>query len=445
MKVELIESIGDGGFADVWKAKDELGRIVAVKIIRKANVNVSDALSHAKALARADHENVVKVYSIDKVNDPVSGDDVDAVIMEFIDGKTLETFLEDQTLSITELRTIGLGIINGISHIHDQGLTHGDLHEANIMIKGLHPKVIDILYLNSLATMSTLSKEAKFKRDLVSLRLILQQLMHKSELIETIAKKFNNDLDYNASILQIREVFFSITSAEQQSTKEKTAGEMYDYLMEDGFVDTEKYAVALYNETPNQIIPIIFQRLINELKFEYKHTHYVRLVWKRLSPTEKNEILQTASQKIDIELPNGKWSPILRLIQILGKEGWSGLNPRIKIKAEALIIKDVLAGYIDIHSVQISQSGSLGTYSCVFWESFEEIDTLIDNIVSLLRQGWYSQNYIGTYFMDILNPLAMKANRETEVIDAIRIAINNDAKRIVESKSQLPQTWLDQL
>ena len=48
LKIELISRLGDGAFADVWKAKDELDRDVAVKIVRASGVVMASALSHAK-------------------------------------------------------------------------------------------------------------------------------------------------------------------------------------------------------------------------------------------------------------------------------------------------------------------------------------------------------------------------------------------------------------
>ena len=89
MKIRLVSKLGEGAFADVWKAKDELGREVAVKIIRPASVGVADALAHAKALARASHKNVVSVITLEKVSDPDSGEQVDCVVMEMLNGITL--------------------------------------------------------------------------------------------------------------------------------------------------------------------------------------------------------------------------------------------------------------------------------------------------------------------------------------------------------------------
>lgn len=56
MKLNIESKIDDGGFADVWKAKDELDRDVAVKIVRPDSVGTANALAHAKALAQGAHE-----------------------------------------------------------------------------------------------------------------------------------------------------------------------------------------------------------------------------------------------------------------------------------------------------------------------------------------------------------------------------------------------------
>src|SRR5690349_9147272 len=96
MDIEFLERIDSGVFADVWKGRDSLGRDVALKIIRLAGEGVSNAISHAKALARTKHKNVVVVYSIEKVIDPSSNQLTDCVVMELIDGPTLENRLREE-------------------------------------------------------------------------------------------------------------------------------------------------------------------------------------------------------------------------------------------------------------------------------------------------------------------------------------------------------------
>lgn len=211
MKLKLLEKLGGGGFADVWLARDdELEREVAVKIIREASLGASDALAHAKALARANHPNVVTIFDIVKITDPDTCAEVDCVVMELLQGVTLARRLESEDISLSEVQTIGIGIIEGLSHIHAKGMTHGDLHEENVMVVGDTSKVIDILYLNSLASLSTQKQDAKFKRDLRNLRDLLQQLIIQTK-VDTI--EFNN-LGSGATIDDIRAVFVqTLTSA----------------------------------------------------------------------------------------------------------------------------------------------------------------------------------------------------------------------------------------
>ena len=154
MKLELIELLGDGMFADVWRARDELDREVAVKIVREASVGVADALAHAKALARATHPNVVAVLTLENIQDPTTGNNASCVVMELIDGETLGTHLSRGKLTSAQVVLFGLGIIDGLAHIHEQGMAHGDLHVENVMIGASNAKIIDILYLNSLATLT---------------------------------------------------------------------------------------------------------------------------------------------------------------------------------------------------------------------------------------------------------------------------------------------------
>jgi serine/threonine protein kinase len=73
LKVTLHSRLGDGGFADVWKATDDLGRDVAVKIVRASAAAMSSALAHARALARTSHPNIVSIISLERVTDPSRG------------------------------------------------------------------------------------------------------------------------------------------------------------------------------------------------------------------------------------------------------------------------------------------------------------------------------------------------------------------------------------
>jgi serine/threonine protein kinase len=192
--LELKSKIGAGGFSNIWEATDPLGRSVAVKIVSSSAAVVSSALDHARALARVGHPNVVAVYSIEKVTDPESGRLADAIVMELLSGETLTARLLRKALTQNEVSAIGMGILEGIAKIHGEGLTHGDLHADNVMVDGALAKIIDLLYTDSLSLLSNASKDARLRKDIVSIRMMLTDIMLASELDPGAATEFNGSL-----------------------------------------------------------------------------------------------------------------------------------------------------------------------------------------------------------------------------------------------------------
>ena len=445
MKLKLIEKLGDGAFADVWKARDELDRDLAVKIIRPANVGVADALAHAKALARASHQNVVAVISLEKIPDPDTGERVDCVVMELLKGATLAKKLKGITLDVDQVKSIGLGIIRGLSHIHAQGLAHGDLHEENVMIVDDQAKVIDILYLSSLASISTETKKARLKRDLLSLRLLLQQIIIESELDSEEATEFNNLLDANASIGDIEAAFLKIVSPANSQSQARVLRHAFARLIDQDFVEGEDYAEALAETVEPSVRLPLLKLLATEKAYESKHAHYVQLLYSKLSAAAKKDFLTTLSEVIDAETPKGKWWPGLRLLSLLGTEAWNGLTPLVRLRVESLIVKDVLAGHKDIHSAVSASGGKLGTYALSLWRHFKKPEILADNLVSLLRQNWYTQNYVGSFFFRQIPAIARATKKRAEFIKAIQVAISNDARLIVKKLDELPDDWVAEI
>lgn len=138
---------GQGAYADVWQAQDEkLGRRVAIKFFRHSAADLDAVRDHARALAKVPpHDNVVVVYGMDEVEGP-GGTIDEALIMEWIDGRTLEQRLSEGRLSRAEATQILSGIVDGLIAIHQAGVAHRDLHPGNIMLtKRGRAKIIDIL------------------------------------------------------------------------------------------------------------------------------------------------------------------------------------------------------------------------------------------------------------------------------------------------------------
>ncbi len=380
-----MSKLGDGATADVWLATDDLDREVAVKIVREAASGISDAMAHAKALARAAHPNVVAVFAIEKVTDPESGEVVDAVVMERLSGKTLDECLSGPKFSLGEVRRIGIGIIDGLAHIHGQGLEHGDLHEKNVMVGESAIKVIDILYRDSLAALSSSSRTARLRRDLTSLRILLQQVIVHSKLGAPQAAEVSHTLDSGSPLSKIKSVFLAVTDADNLTDTGKALDNAYALVLDVAFVDGEEYASALSAETATGLIPALLDRIIIEKTFRPVHRLYVAALWKRLKKSGRERILEHLGSELASELPNGNWRPLLGILYPLKKEGWQGLKAVVRLRVEKLLTNDVLTGHIDIHrSISLGPSGKLGVYARLFWPYFRNPKNLADNIMSML-------------------------------------------------------------
>jgi hypothetical protein len=124
------------------------------------------------------------------------------------------------------------------------------------------------------------------------------------------------------------------------------------------------------------------------------------------------------------------------------KEGWQGLKPAVRLRVEKLLVNDVLTGHVDIYSpISLGPRGKLGVYARLFWPNFKNPKNLADNIISMLGQNWYTQNYIGEYFLSVLPRLADATETEDEMIEALAVAHRNDARVIANNLGKLPESW----
>ncbi|MCG8461549.1 MAG: serine/threonine protein kinase, partial [Holophagales bacterium] len=130
----VYERLGVGGMGEVYKAYDDrLDRWVAIKRIRPDREDAEDNRERfkreARATARLNHPSIVHLYGI------FQDGDSDCIVMEYVDGKTLDHILNEEG-SQDPLRVASLGheIASGLSEAHANGILHRDLKAENIMI-----------------------------------------------------------------------------------------------------------------------------------------------------------------------------------------------------------------------------------------------------------------------------------------------------------------------
>lgn len=129
----IIRSLGRGGMGEIFLAEDlGLGRKVAIKCIGGDAIHTGDARSRfrreAQAVARLDHPNICKIYEI------VEYDGKEFIVMQYVDGMTLDDLLKIKSLSAAEIIGIALQITDGMIAAQAQDIVHLDIKPANIMI-----------------------------------------------------------------------------------------------------------------------------------------------------------------------------------------------------------------------------------------------------------------------------------------------------------------------
>lgn len=135
-KYELIEKVGQGGMAVVYRGHDtSLKREVAVKILHPHLAEHEEARvrfgREAHAVAKLRHENILEIHDF-------SGEDSDQnyIVTEFIDGCTLKEFITDNPIRFPEVGAmIVVQICRALAHAHGLGVLHRDVKPENVMIR----------------------------------------------------------------------------------------------------------------------------------------------------------------------------------------------------------------------------------------------------------------------------------------------------------------------
>ncbi len=133
-RYELLELIGTGGMANVYKAKcHRLNRLVAIKILKSELAENAEFRRRFRdeslAVAQLSHANIVSIYDVS------SSQGIDYIVMELIDGITLKQYMERRgRMDWREALHFITQIMRGLSHAHSRGIIHRDIKPQNIMV-----------------------------------------------------------------------------------------------------------------------------------------------------------------------------------------------------------------------------------------------------------------------------------------------------------------------
>jgi len=124
--------IGEGGLGVVYRARDNLDRDFAIKVLHDKYANNPDHkarfLLEARAAAQLKHDNVVGLHQVDIERSHLF------IVSEYVEGKTLRRLMEEGPLQIDRVLAVALDVAAGLAAAHSHGITHRDVKPENIII-----------------------------------------------------------------------------------------------------------------------------------------------------------------------------------------------------------------------------------------------------------------------------------------------------------------------
>ena len=139
---EILEPIGAGGMGEVYKAHDgRLDRTVAVKVLPAHLSQTPESRARfdreAKAVSRLNHPNICVLYDVGH------DQNIDYLVMEYLEGETLADRIEKGALDTQEVIRIAIEIANALDTAHREGFIHRDLKPGNVMLTKSGAKLLD--------------------------------------------------------------------------------------------------------------------------------------------------------------------------------------------------------------------------------------------------------------------------------------------------------------
>jgi len=287
-RYEIIEKIGGGGMAVVYKAKcNLLNRYVAVKILRSEFTNDRDLINKFKgesqAAASLSHPNIVNIYDVGE------SEEIYYIVMEYVKGKTLKEVIKDQgPLKVDAIIDYTKQIAYALQHAHHNHIIHRDIKPHNILVTADNRAKVTDFGIAVAATSSTLTNAGSVigsvhyfspeqarggytdeKSDLYSLGIVMYEMATSRVPFEgespiTVALKHIQEKPIapskiNSSVPKaLEDIIMRLMQKEQSSRYQNTAA-----LIEDLNKLKNNALVANYMEpvseedSPTQIIPTV--------------------------------------------------------------------------------------------------------------------------------------------------------------------------------------------
>lgn len=299
-RYEIIEKIGEGGMAYVYKAKCRLlNRNVAIKVLRDEFVNDEEFIKkfrrESQAAASLSHPNIVNVYDVGV--EEKDGMPIHYIVMEYIKGNTLKEIIREKgKLTVEETLDYSIQIAEALEHAHKNHIVHRDIKPHNIMITDDGRVKVTDFGIARAATTSTVTNSSNVigsvhyfspeqarggytdeKSDIYSLGIVMYEMItgkvpYEGDSPISVALKH-----IEGEILPPREIDNTVPIGLQnvimkcvqksQFDRYKSASELLQDLKRIKYLGTESFMDnTTIIESPTQIMPMVEDEDVEQMK-----------------------------------------------------------------------------------------------------------------------------------------------------------------------------------
>ncbi len=174
---QILAPIGAGGMGEVWKARDtRLDRTVAIKVLPSElsgdQQHRERLLREARAVSNLNHPHICTLHDIGAENG------IDYLVLEYLDGQTLQQRLREGPLPLDEALRHGIEIADALDRAHRNQVVHRDLKPANIMLTRSGAKVLDFGLAKTAAAVRSVHGDATLTEALTSPGVVVGTLQY---------------------------------------------------------------------------------------------------------------------------------------------------------------------------------------------------------------------------------------------------------------------------
>lgn len=213
------------------------------------------------------------------------------------------------------------------------------------------------------------------------------------------------------------------------------------------FVPSEEYAQSLASQIPHsKIIEVFLQAFERRADDKTGNIKYAFEAIYQVMPEEQlHQAIECIGENLRIET---EATNIIRLFMLLKPSAWSLLQNDVQIRIENMIIENCKTGTYDVFSGVAK--GMVGTWGNTFGRYFQRRDDLARALIFRLGNDWYTQNYVGKYFMYALPAIVTTDELIGEATDMLAYAaLGNKAKviriKLLEVCPNYPARWKELL